>query len=64
MCGFLHGKPHAVRWLHQTPQEIRGLFDIDGTLLHAHGGVHYDAFCSSVLAVMGHSLSIDAVPCS
>jgi hypothetical protein len=23
MCGFLHGKPHAVRWHHQAPQEIR-----------------------------------------
>ena len=38
------------------------LFDIDGTLLHAHGGVHTDAFSSSVLAVMGHSLSIEGVP--
>ncbi len=38
------------------------LFDIDGTLLHAHGGVHTDAFSSSVLAVMGHPLSIDGVP--
>jgi phosphoglycolate phosphatase-like HAD superfamily hydrolase len=38
------------------------LFDIDGTLLHAHGGVHTDAFSSSVAAVMGHPLSIDAVP--
>ena len=23
MCGFLHGKPHAVRWHHQTQQHIR-----------------------------------------
>jgi len=23
MCGFLRGKPHAVRWHHQAPQEIR-----------------------------------------
>ena len=38
------------------------LFDIDGTLLRAHGGVHQDAFSSSVQAVMGHPLSIDAVP--
>ena len=38
------------------------LFDIDGTLLHAHGGVHTDAFSSSVEAVMGHPLSIDSVP--
>ncbi len=38
------------------------LFDIDGTLLHAHGGVHTDAFSSSVLAVMGHPLPIDMVP--
>jgi phosphoglycolate phosphatase len=38
------------------------LFDIDGTLLHAHGGVHTDAFSSSVEAVMGHPLSIDGVP--
>jgi len=38
------------------------LFDIDGTLLHAKGGVHTDAFSSSVLAVMGHPLPIDMVP--
>jgi phosphoglycolate phosphatase len=38
------------------------LFDIDGTLLHAQGGVHTDAFSSSVEAVMGHPLSIDGVP--
>lgn len=38
------------------------LFDIDGTLLHAEGGVHTDAFSSSVEAVMGHALSIAAVP--
>ena len=23
VCGFLHGKPHAVRRRHQDPQEIR-----------------------------------------
>src|SRR5271170_5060563 len=23
MCGFLRGKPHAVRWPHKAPQEIR-----------------------------------------
>ena len=38
------------------------LFDIDGTLLHAAGGVHTDAFSSSVEAVMGHPLSIAGVP--
>jgi phosphoglycolate phosphatase len=38
------------------------LFDIDGTLLHAHGGVHTRSFSSAVQAVMGHPLSIDAVP--
>ena len=38
------------------------LFDIDGTLLHAHGGVHADSFSSSVEAVLGHPLSIDGVP--
>ena len=38
------------------------LFDIDGTLLHAHGGVHTGAFSSSVQAVMGHPLPIDSVP--
>jgi phosphoglycolate phosphatase len=37
------------------------LFDIDGTLLQAHGGVHNDAFSSSVEAVMGHPLSIAGV---
>jgi phosphoglycolate phosphatase len=37
------------------------LFDIDGTLLHAHGGVHTDSFSSSVEAVMGHPLSIEGV---
>ena len=38
------------------------LFDIDGTLLHAHGGVHTSAFSASVQAVMGHPLPIDSVP--
>jgi phosphoglycolate phosphatase len=38
------------------------LFDIDGTLLHAHGGVHTGAFSSSVEAVMGYTLSIESVP--
>jgi phosphoglycolate phosphatase len=38
------------------------LFDIDGTLLQAHGGVHTDAFSSSVQAVLGHPLPIDSVP--
>lgn len=37
------------------------LFDIDGTLLQAHGGVHTDAFSWSVEAVMGHPLSMDGV---
>src|SRR5271163_469687 len=37
------------------------LFDIDGTLLHAHGGVHTDAFSWSVEAVMGYPLSMDGV---
>jgi phosphoglycolate phosphatase len=37
------------------------LFDIDGTLLQAHGGVHNDAFSSSVEAVMGQPLSIAGV---
>ena len=38
------------------------LFDIDGTLLHAHGGVHTGAFSLSVQEVMGHPLSMDSVP--
>jgi phosphoglycolate phosphatase len=38
------------------------LFDIDGTLLHAKGGVHSGAFSSSVQVVMGHPLPIDSVP--
>ena len=38
------------------------LFDIDGTLLHAHGGVHTGAISLSVQAVMGHPLPIDSVP--
>jgi phosphoglycolate phosphatase len=38
------------------------LFDIDSTLLHAHGGVHTDAFTSSVQEVMGHRLSIEGIP--
>jgi phosphoglycolate phosphatase len=37
------------------------LFDIDGTLLHARGGVHMDAFSSSVLDVTGHRISLDRV---
>jgi phosphoglycolate phosphatase len=38
------------------------LFDIDSTLLHAHGGVHSDAFSSSVEEVMGYPLSIAGIP--
>jgi phosphoglycolate phosphatase len=38
------------------------LFDIDGTLLHAAGGVHTNAFSWSVEAVLGHPLSMDGVP--
>ncbi len=38
------------------------LFDIDGTLLHAHGGVHTRSFNSAVEKVLGHPLSIDGVP--
>ena len=38
------------------------LFDIDGTLLHAQGGVHTGAFSSSVQTVLGHPLPIDSVP--
>ena len=38
------------------------LFDIDGTLLHAHGGVHTRSFSSSVEAVLGHPLSLEFVP--
>jgi phosphoglycolate phosphatase len=37
------------------------LFDIDSTLLHAHGGVHTDAFTSSVEEVMGHPLSMEGI---
>jgi phosphoglycolate phosphatase len=37
------------------------LFDIDGTLLHAQGGVHTDSFSTSVETVMGHPLSIEGV---
>lgn len=37
------------------------LFDIDGTLLQAKGGVHIDAFSSSVLEVMGHPLEFEGV---
>jgi phosphoglycolate phosphatase-like HAD superfamily hydrolase len=37
------------------------LFDIDGTLVHAQGGVHMDAFSSSVFEIMGHPLSLDNV---
>jgi phosphoglycolate phosphatase len=38
------------------------LFDIDGTLLHAHGGVHTRSFSSAVQVVLGHPLSIEGVP--
>jgi phosphoglycolate phosphatase-like HAD superfamily hydrolase len=38
------------------------LFDIDGTLLHAAGGVHTGAFSLSVEAVMGYALPIDSIP--
>ena len=37
------------------------LFDIDGTLLRAQGGVHNDAFPDSVRDVMGEEISLDQV---
>ena len=37
------------------------LFDIDGTLLRAQGGVHNDAFPESVRQVMGREISLDRV---
>jgi phosphoglycolate phosphatase len=37
------------------------LFDIDGTLLRAQGGVHNDAFPESVRQVMGQEISLDQV---
>ena len=37
------------------------LFDIDGTLLRAQGGVHNDAFPESVRQVMGQKISLDQV---
>ncbi len=37
------------------------LFDIDGTLLRAQGGVHNDAFPDSVRDVMGEEISLERV---
>lgn len=37
------------------------LFDIDGTLMHAQGGVHIDSFSSSVLEVLGLPVPLDNV---
>lgn len=37
------------------------LFDIDGTLMHAQGGVHMDSFTTSVLEVLGQPLPLDHV---
>ena len=37
------------------------LFDIDGTLLRAMGGVHNDAFADSVRQVTGHEISLEGV---
>jgi phosphoglycolate phosphatase len=37
------------------------LFDIDGTLMHAQGGVHIDSFSSSVLEVLGRPVPLDNV---
>ena len=37
------------------------LFDIDGTLLRAMGGVHNDAFPESVRQITGHAISLDRV---
>jgi phosphoglycolate phosphatase-like HAD superfamily hydrolase len=37
------------------------LFDIDGTLLRAAGGVHNDAFPDSVREVTGHEVSLERV---
>lgn len=38
------------------------LFDIDGTLLNTHDGVHYHAFQNAVRDVFGIELRIDGVP--
>ena len=58
MAGALVAVRDGFRW-----DDCDGyLFDIDGTLLHAQGGVHTDAFSSSVEFVMGHPLSIAGVP--
>ncbi len=37
------------------------LFDIDGTLLRAAGGVHNDAFPDSVRQITGHEVSLERV---
>lgn len=37
------------------------LFDIDGTLLRAQGGVHNDAFPDSVREIMGEEISLEQV---
>jgi len=38
------------------------LFDIDGTLLNSHDGVHYNAFHRAVREVFGVNSKIDGVP--
>ncbi len=38
------------------------LFDIDGTLLNAHGGAHYQAFHSALKAIFAVECKIDGVP--
>jgi phosphoglycolate phosphatase len=38
------------------------LFDIDGTLLNAYGGAHYNAFHSALETCLGLTCKIDGVP--
>src|SRR5204863_2464344 len=50
-------KPQTQSWIDADVY----LFDIDGTLLHATGGAHYDAFNSALKFAFGIDATIDGV---
>jgi phosphoglycolate phosphatase-like HAD superfamily hydrolase len=53
--------PNAGRPIHWIEADAY-LFDIDGTLLNARDGVHYNAFHSALRKVYGVDARIDTVP--
>lgn len=55
-------KPSLLSTTHVLPPADAYLFDIDGTLLNARDGVHYNAFHAALREVYGIETKIDGVP--